>query len=376
VGFDLKALPPFPWDRLEPIKKRAARHPRGLLDFSVGAPVDPTPEALQEALRASSNAPGYPLTVGTPDLREAVSRHYTRRRGVPDLDPAGVIPTIGSKEAVAALPSLLGLGAGDAVVHPEIAYPTYEVGALLAGARPVRADFPAAVPDSLADSVRLVYLNSPSNPTGRVDSVEALRGWVAWARGRGAVVAADECYAAFAWSEPWVSGGVPSLLDPRVSGGDPDGLLVLGSASKQWSAAGYRAAWLAGDPALVGRIAEIRKHMGMMSPTPIQAALVAALDDDASVDAQRERYGRRRVTLRHALEEAGYQVEGSEAGLYLWFTTPGGQDGWRTVEDLADLGILVAPGAFYGPGGANFARLALTAPDDSVAEAAARLAPA
>ncbi|MDR2565865.1 MAG: succinyldiaminopimelate transaminase [Bifidobacteriaceae bacterium] len=374
MGFDAAALPTFPWDLLEPYKRRAREHPGGLIDLSVGTPVDPTPEVLREALRAAADAPGYPATIGSPDLREAIARHYATWRGAPGLPASGVLPTIGSKEMVAQLPSLLGLRSGDVVAHPSVAYPTYDVGARLAGATPVPANSPGEIPADLRGQVRLVWLNSPGNPDGRVAGPAELAAWVEWARDAGAVVASDECYAALAWEEPWVSAGVPSLLDPRVGDGSLANLLALYSLSKQSNAAGYRAAWLAGDPALIARIAGLRKHMGMMMPAPVQAAMVAALEDQGHVAAQREAYGRRRRILMGAVREAGYQLEGSGAGLYLWFTTPERQDCWQTVADLAGLGILVAPGAFYGEAGQAFVRMALTGSDRDVAEAAARLA--
>ncbi|MDR2379074.1 MAG: aminotransferase class I/II-fold pyridoxal phosphate-dependent enzyme, partial [Bifidobacteriaceae bacterium] len=271
------------------------------------------------------------------------------------------------------LPSLLGLGADDVVVHPRVAYPTYDVGARLAGASPLPADSPGQIPGALRGRVKLVWLNSPGNPDGRVAGLAELAGWVEWARAHGAVLASDECYAALAFDEPWASAGVPSLLDPRVRGASLDGLLALYSLSKQSNAAGYRAAWLAGDPELVDRLAALRKHMGLMTPGPVQAALAAALADGDHVARQREVYRRRRRVLFDALTQAGYLVEGSAAGLYLWFATPDRQDCWRTVEDLASIGLLVAPGAFYGAAGQAHARMALSGSDADVAEAAARL---
>ncbi|MDR0627192.1 MAG: succinyldiaminopimelate transaminase [Bifidobacteriaceae bacterium] len=373
MGFDASALPVFPWDLLEPYKRQAQACPDGLIDLSVGTPVDPTPTALQEALCQAANAPGYPATIGTEDLRCSIVNHYAQHRAVPDLPVTGVLPTIGSKEIVAQLPSLLGLGEGDAVVHPAVAYPTYDIGARLAGATPVPADSPSQLPSDLTGRVKLVWLNSPSNPSGLVASVEEMAVWVDWARSNGAVVASDECYAALAWDEPWASNGVPSILDRRVRGDSLDGVLALYSLSKQSNAAGYRAAWLAGDPSLLGRIAGLRKHMGMMMPGPVQAAMVAALADQSSVESQRKVYARRRRVLADGIGQAGYLIEGSQAGLYLWFTTPDRQDCWQTVADLASLGLLVAPGAFYGEAGRAHARMALTASDQTVAEARARL---
>ena len=295
------ALPDFPWDSLTPYRSRAAQHPDGVVDLAVGTPVDPTPAVAREALAAASDAPGYPTTVGTPAVRAAIRGWWARRRGVPGLTDAEVIPTIGSKEAVALLPTLLGVGPGDLILHPRAAYPTYDVGARLAGATPVPVDtdadpatwqFPegSRMPDGASTAspqVAVVWLNSPGNPDGHVLGIEQLTRIVAWARARGAVVISDECYAELAWGEPWVSQGVPSLLDPRVAGGgepaDRAGLLSLYSLSKQSNLAGYRAAFMAGDAELVGVVTQVRKHAGLMMPAPVQAAVIAALGDDAHV---------------------------------------------------------------------------------------------
>lgn len=362
------ALPDFPWDSLAGAAATARAHPGGIVDLSVGTPVDPTPRVVREALAAAADAPGYPATHGTPALREAVVDWFARRRGVPGLDPAAVLPTIGSKELVALLPGLLGLGPGDVVVHPLVAYPTYDVGARLAGATPVPADATSALGPG---RVRLVWLNSPANPTGRVLGVEHLAKVVAWARRRGAVVASDECYAELTWDgEP-----APSILDPRVCGGQTDGLLAVYSLSKQSNLAGYRAAFVAGDPALVARLLEVRKHAGMIVPGPVQAAMTTALADDEHVVDQRARYRRRRDLLLGALGAAGLRHEGGEAGLYLWLRAEAdGVGAWDLVDALARRGILVAPGSFYGPAGAGHVRMALTAGDERVAVGAERLA--
>ncbi len=382
MGLLTGALPDFPWDTLTAYGDRARAHPDGIVDLSVGTPVDPTPEVVRRALAEAADAPGYPLTWGTPALREAVVAWFARRRGVPGLDPAAVLPTVGSKELVALLPSLLGLGAGDLVAHPAAAYPTYDVGARLAGAEPVPTDDPVALlqgPDG--DRVRLVWLNSPGNPDGRVLGVDELRAVVEAARAAGArtgrpvLVASDECYAELPWDEPWATDGVPSVLDPRVCGGDVTGLLAVYSLSKQSNLAGYRAAFAAGDPAVVADLLATRKHAGMIVPAPVQAAMTAALGDDAHVARQRERYRARRTALLAALRDAGLVVDRSAAGLYLWARPADGDDDcWTTVGRLADLGVLVAPGAFYGA--PRHVRVALTGTDERIAAAVARLAAA
>ncbi len=370
MGLNASALPDFPWDALTPFVERASAHPDGIVDLSVGTPVDPTPLVVRDALARAADAPGYPATHGTPALREAVAQWFARRRAVPGVDPAGVLPTIGSKELVAFLPALLGLGQGDVVVHPAAAYPTYDVGARLAGATPLASDDVAQWAGNTA--VKLVWVNSPSNPTGAVVGADALRATVHAARAVGAVVASDECYAELPWEEPWASGGVPSVLDPTVAGTDHTGLLALYSLSKQSNLAGYRAAFVAGDPALIATLLETRKHAGMMMPAPIQAAMVAALADDAHVVAQREVYRARRDVLGVALREAGFAIDGSAAGLYLWASR--GEDCWATISWLADLGIVAAPGVFYGQAGTRHVRVSLTASDERVSSAARRLA--
>ena len=356
-------LPDFPWDSLAEDRALAAAHPGGIVDLSVGTPVDPVAPVVRAALAGpAADEPGYPTTHGPASLREAVAGSLARRFGV-TVDPVAVLPTIGSKELVAWLPTLLGLGPGDAVVIPELAYPTYEVGARLAGARVVRSDGLTALGP---ERPGLVWVNSPSNPTGRVLPPEHLRKVVDWARERGSVVASDECYLS-------LSDGATSVLAPEVCGGSPEGLLAVHSMSKSSSLAGYRAGFVTGDPALVAALLGVRKHAGMIVPRPVQAAMEAAARDDAHVAAQAAVYAARRARLRTALEAAGLRVDHSEAGLYLWATA--GRPSRLTVREFAAQGVLVAPGEFYGPAGAQHVRVAVTATDERIDAAVARLAP-
>jgi len=360
------SLPVFPWDTLVEAKTLASAHPDGIVDLSVGTPVDPVAPLIRAALTAAGSAPGYPTTAGTPELRESAVAALSRRFGVTGLAATAVLPVIGSKELIAWLPTLLGLSGRDVVAVPELAYPTYEVGARLAGAQVLRAD---SLTQLGPRSPALIYLNSPSNPTGRVLGVEHLRKVIGWARERGCVVASDECYLGLGWDAG--APGPLSVLHPSVCGGDHTGLLAIHSLSKSSSLAGYRAGFVAGDPELVAELLAVRKHAGMMVPTPVQAALVAALDDDAHERAQRERYRRRRDALLPALRAAGFSIDHSEAGLYLWATRA--EPCRDTVTRLATRGILVAPGDFYGPRGARHVRVALTATDERVAAAVQRL---
>lgn len=322
------------------------------------------PEAVRDGLLKGASQPGYPRTHGTPELRDAVVRWLSRRLGVTGVDPAAVLPTIGSKELVAGLPWMLGLGPGDRVVAPELAYPTYDVGVRLARAESVVTDGLNTLGPA---SAALVWVNSPGNPTGRVLPPEHLRKVVRWARERGAVVASDECYVELAWeAEPY------SILHPEVCEGSHEGLLALHSLSKRSNLAGYRAGFVSGDPDLVGELLEVRRHAGLIVPSPVQHAMAAALDDDSHAEQQRETYRKRRETLWPALESAGWRVDHSEAGLYLW-ARHSSYDCWQSAARLAELGILISPGELYGKAGHGHVRFALTATDERVDAAASRL---
>ena len=356
-------LPDFPWDQLTAYAATARAHPEGIVDLSIGTPVDPTPDVVQAALRAAADSPGYPTTIGREETRRACLDWLARRHGVTGLGLDQVLPVIGSKELIATLPTHLGLGPDDLVVYPELAYPTYEVGAALAGARTFVTDSLTAIGP---ERVSLLWLNSPSNPTGRVLPVDHLRKVVDWCRERGTLLVSDECYLECAWDAEPVS-----VLHPDVCGGSTEGILAVHSLSKRSNLAGYRCAFVAGDRSVIAELLAVRKNLGLILPGPQQHAMAAALDDDQHVADQHARYAARRGLLRAALEGAGFRIDHSEASLYLWATRD--EPCWDTVAWLADRGILVAPGAFYGRAGSQHVRVAFTATDDRVAAAVSRL---
>lgn len=355
-------LPDFPWDSLAPYRERAAAYDGITADLSIGTPVDPTPQIVIDALRGQADSPGYPPVIGTPELRESMISWWASRGATVEA----VLPTVGSKEMVALLPAFLGLGEGNTVIIPDQAYPTYEVGAVLCGASPVAVD-PTTDPQTWP-AASLVWLNSPGNPHGHVLDAAQLAAIVAWAQENGTIVASDECYAGL----PWDGVEVPSVLADEISP-KKTGLVALYSLSKQSNMAGYRAAMITGDPAIIAPLTELRKHAGFMVPGPVQKAMAVALMDGEHVAAQNEIYAARRARLMPAVQAAGMSVDpASRAGLYLWVSKDGASC-WDIVSELADLGIIVAPGSFYGPAGEGHVRMALTASDEAIDAAVARL---
>jgi succinyldiaminopimelate transaminase len=330
--------------------------------LSIGTPVDPVPGVIQDALGSAADAPGYPLTAGTPRLREAAAGWLSRTLNV-TAAPETVLPVIGTKQFIAWLPVVLGLGASDTVLYPSLAYPTYGIGATMAGANGLPV---SGLP--LSGGARLLWVNSPSNPTGEVKSADWLREAVTWARARGCVLASDECYITFGWDA-----SPASVLDPSVCGGSHDGLLAVYSLSKRSNLAGYRAGFVTGDPALLRELLLVGRQSGLIVPGPVQAAMTVALTDEEHAERQRGRYAARRSILAAGLQAAGFRIDHSEAGLYLW-AAHAGHDARSACEWLASAcGILAGPGYFYGPDGARHIRVALTATDERVAAAGERL---
>lgn len=348
-------LPDFPWDALAPYGATAREHHAGIIDLSVGTPVDPTPEFIQSALRDAANSPSYPVTMGTPELRAAITE-WARKNLFAHGD-FGVLPLIGSKEFVAWLPTFL---TSKSVLYPDVAYPTYLVGALLAKAKAT----PVEINASTWPEADLAWVNSPSNPTGRVHSEIEYRSAIDWSRSTGGVVVSDECYLEFGTNKT-----PTSIL--QYTDGDNRNILAVHSLSKRSNLAGYRAAFVVGDPGLIAQILEVRKHAGMMVPLPVQKAMIAALADSEHVVEQRERYNSRKAKLIPALIAAGFSIDFSDAGLYLWATR--NEDCWQSVAWLAGLGILATPGVFYGDKGSHHIRIAMTATDKQISDAADRI---
>ncbi|WLT10425.1 succinyldiaminopimelate transaminase [Bifidobacterium asteroides] len=364
---------PYDWSRIDPYRRHAEQCPGGLVDLSVGSPVDPVPRSVREALAAAADdgqARGYPKTAGDGPLRQAVADWFRRCRGV-DLDALGadLVPTVGSKEAVALMASLLHLGPGDRVVQPRVSYPTYAIGTQLAGALVTTVDDPADT-DSWVDlpGVRAIWINSPGNPSGRVIDRAGLAKIVQAARSIGATVLSDECYALLDWSGS--AQASPCILEPQVCGGDASGILCLYSMSKQSNMAGYRAALVAGDAQLVKAMTAYRKQVGLIVPGPVQRAMRAALEDGEAVTAQRDVYARRLHALTEALGAYGYDAVMPQGGLYIWAQARSG-DCWADMAELSRLGILASPGEFYGDG--RYLRFSSTIADEQLDLALGRL---
>ncbi|ALC05504.1 N-succinyldiaminopimelate aminotransferase [Corynebacterium deserti GIMN1.010] len=349
-------LPDFPWDSLADAKAKAASHPDGIVNLSVGTPVDPVAPSIQIALSEAAGFSGYPQTIGTKGLREAIKAALLRRYNMTELVDASVLPVVGTKEAIALLPFALGISG--TVVIPEVAYPTYEVSVVAAGCTVKRSDSLLKLGPEIPS---MMFINSPSNPTGKVLGIPHLRKVVKWAQENNVILAADECYLGLGWDD---ENPPISILDPRVCDGDHTNLIAIHSLSKTSNLASYRAGYLVGDQTLISELTEVRKNLGLMVPYPIQQAMIAALNDDDQEAGQKLIYAKRRAKLMRALLEAGFTIDDSEAGLYLWATR--GEPCRDTVDWFAERGILVAPGDFYGPRGTEHVRVAMTETDERV----------
>lgn len=344
--------PPYPYDRLDDLKRAAAKLPGGAVDLSIGTPYDPPPTAVVAALGSSDAERGYPASVGTTAFRAAAAGWLERRFGVV-LDPAHLAACVGTKEFVAGVPHWLRLRTPgrDTVLYPQISYPSYAMGATLAGCRAVPyATLGEVHPDDAARAL-CVWVNSPANPTGTLDDLGAA---AAWGRRHGVPVLSDECYIEFTWQGP----GRTIIAEGL------DGVVAVHSLSKRSNLAGVRAGFYAGDPDLVHYLSEVRKHAGFMVPGPVQAAAVAAFADDRHVDEQRERYRRRLDVMAQALAAVGVECPRPAGAFYLWVPAPDG-DAWGLARRLAvDAGAIVAPGDLYGPAGGGHVRIAVVQPDD------------
>ena len=356
--------PPYPYDRLDELKAVGSALPGGLVDLSIGTPCDPPPPAVIEALARSGAERGYPASIGSAAYREAAAGWMARRLSV-EVDPTHVAACVGTKELVAGVPQWLRLRRPDldTVLYPAISYPTYAMGATLAGCRAV----PYRELDDIdpADAARALclWVNVPGNPTGELGDLGAA---AAWGRERGVPVLSDECYVEFTWDGPR-----RTILEHGH-----DGVVAVHSLSKRSNLAGARAGVYAGDPTLVHYLSEVRKHAGFMVPGPVQAAAIAAWGDDDHVDEQRERYRQRLDAMAAALSKAGIDAPMPSGAFYLWVPAPDG-DAWALARRLAETaGALVSPGEFYGPAGAGFVRVAVVQPDDRIALVADRLAAA
>jgi succinyldiaminopimelate transaminase len=364
--------PPYPYERLDALKRLADSLPGGVVDCSIGTPCDPVPEvASRAAADAIAASNGYPPSAGSVVLRDAAAGWIRRRFGVA-VEGAHVGACVGTKELVTSLPHFLRLRnpARDTVLYPAIAYPSYEMGAVLAGCRAVPVALDArwhldldAISDADAQRALVLWVNEPGNPSASTADDAYFARVAAWARARGVIVASDECYSEFA-PQP------ATILTAGL-----DGVLAMHSVSKRSNLAGMRVGFYAGDPDLVTYLVETRKHAGLMAPTMVQAAAAAALGDDAHVAVQRTRYAERRELVRDALVPHGLVHDGGDAAFYLWLrTTDGADDGWEIAARLAhEAGLLVSPGDLYGALGADHVRLALVQPRERLELALGRL---
>jgi len=361
------APPPYPYERLAGLKRIGDYHEGGSIDCSIGTPVDAPPEAVLEELARSVGARGYPTSAGSLAYRQSAASWLERRFGV-GVDAEDVAACVGTKEFVASLAGYLHLRSPerDTVLYPSISYPTYAMGATLAGLRAVAVPVVAGQLDldSIApadrDRALVLWANSPSNPTGALDDLGRI---AAWGRTHGVLVASDECYADFTWA-----GRPRSMLEHGAAG-----VLVVHSISKRSNLAGLRAGFYTGDPETVSFLRLVRQHAGLMVAGPVQAAVAVAYGDDEHVERQREVYRARLQLLIDALDPLGVHVPFPEGSFYLWCHKEG-MDGWALAQWLAEKSaLIVSPGDLYGHAGAPCVRIAVVQPDERLVLAASRL---
>ncbi len=354
--------PPYPYDRLGELIALAEQHEGGAIDLSIGTPCDPAPQAVVDALSAGTSYRGYPPSAGTPALRQAAAQWMQRRFGV-SVDPGTELAAcVGTKEFVASTPQYLKLRSPDrdTVLYPAISYPTYEMGATLAGVRAVPYLRLEDISTDDAARALCVWVTSPSNPTGELHDLAAA---AAWGRAHEVLVLSDECYAEFTYAAP------PTTIVAQGT----EGVLAVHSLSKRDNFAGARIGFYAGDPALVHYLSEVRKHAGLMPAGPVQSAAIVALGDDDHVGVQRQRYLERMRRLIDVLAACGLSASLPEGAFYLWVAAPDG-DAWAAARVLAQrAGVVSSPGEFYGPFSTGFLRLAVVQPDDRLELAARRV---
>lgn len=360
--------PPYPYDRLDELKALADEHEGGCVDLSVGTPTDPTMPGVVAALASSNAERGYPASIGSLAYRRGAAGWMERRFGI-TIDPRHLAACVGTKEFVALLPQLLHLRTPerDTILFPAVSYPTYSMGATLAGCRAVavplddkwRLDV-TAINDDDARRALALWVNTPGNPAGGLDDLGAV---AAWGRAHDVPVFSDECYIEFTWA------GAPRSILEHGS----EGVVAVHSLSKRSNLAGARAGFYAGDPELVDYLAEVRKHMGLMVPGPVQSASVVAFSDDAHVDAQRDRYYRRLERAQQIMAAVGAPCDLPQGGFYLWAPAPDG-DAWGLARTLATRGgVLVSPGEFYGEDASAYVRVAVVQSDAQLELVASRL---
>lgn len=354
--------PPYPYDRLDDLKPLADHHEGGIVDCSIGTPIDPPPDRVVEALASSGMERSYPPSIGTLAFREKVAEWMLDSFGC-NIDPASQIAAaVGTKEFVAGLPHWMKLRSPDrdTVLYPSVSYPSYEMGATLAGCRavavPVDENWSIRL-DEVSDEDRsralLLWVNTPGNPAGGLDDLDAV---AHWGRSNQIPVFSDECYCEFTWD------GSPRTI---LSSGTK-GVVSVHSLSKRSNLAGVRVGFYAGDSEVVDYLREVRKHAGFMVPGPAQAAAVAALTDQGHVERQREIYWNRLNRLSKLISNMGAEASLPQGGFYLWVPAPGG-DAWGFVEQLlTEIGLLASPGEFYGSRGAGYVRIAAVQTDDRI----------
>ena len=356
--------PPYPYEQLDKFRNLAESLPGGAVDLSIGTPCDSVPEVVKRSITSEmslDSARPYPSSVGSEDFLKAASKWMERCLKV-EIPETSIGACIGSKEIVTGLPAVLKLRNPDkdTVLYPAVSYPSYSMGAQLANCRSVavpvdeewRIDLSRIDKKDIERAICL-WVNSPGNPAGAIEDLEKIADW---GKANEVMILSDECYVEFTWG-----------TSPKsVLQSSKEGVLAIHSLSKRSNLAGMRVGFYAGDLELVSYLREVRKHQGFMLSGPAQNAGIAAMNDQAHVDKQKQLYLGRLSKLMNIFDSLGIETAMPEGAFYLWIAAPEA-DEWRLVQELAkNLGMVVTPGEFFGEKGKGYIRVAAVATDDRI----------
>jgi len=376
----VQQLPPYLFAAISRMIEEKRAQGVDVISLGIGDPDLPTPDHIIASLQQAATNPAnhrYPESEGLPELRQAMSRWYRNRHNV-ELDPeTEVVVLIGSKEGIGHLPLCL-IDPGDVSLITDPGYPVYEIGTMFAGGESVRLPLREEdgwlprldeIDPAVAARARILWLNYPNNPTGAVADLAFFEHAVAWAREHDVVIAHDLAYADVTY-DGYIA---PSILEVD---GARDVAIEFNSLSKTFNMTGWRAAMAVGNAEVIDALTRVKSNLDSGLPQAIQQMAITALDDPRdSITSHNEIYQRRRDRAVTVLQELGLRVDPPKASLYVWAKLPPTEpsSGDYAARLVNETGVVLTPGASYGPAGEGYVRISLTIADDRLEEALSRL---